>query len=134
MGQAGAPLSPGPRLDPAHRPRLHSQLFLNFQWHLGVQELGNTTAPATLQASRPSSQLQLFCISDCTSQAPERWPGALLPPTSTRKMVWGKRSQSSLISPSLAMHYDGADMGPITLQWSKAFFLFSTQSQTSVMG
>lgn len=55
MEPAGAPLTepPGSRLDPACRPRLHSQLFCDFQWCLGVQESGNSTALASSKVLGP---------------------------------------------------------------------------------
>lgn len=49
--------APGPQPDPACGPRFRSQLFLNFQLPLSVQEPRNQMARASSQAWGPPNQL-----------------------------------------------------------------------------
>lgn len=64
---------PHPELDSACRLRLCSQLLHNFQWHLGVQELGNSTAPASSRGQGPLNQLLLSRASDSPFTTLSKW-------------------------------------------------------------
>ena len=89
MELAGVPLLP---LNPAHGPRLYSQLFLDTQWLLDVQGSENPMALASsLQVQGPLNQ---FLLSHTSDYAFPTSPGVslLLPTASTYpgggEVVW----------------------------------------------